>query len=248
MNKPISVTALIVLGAFFSSTLAGAAAPEAVRTQWTAMADYYTIASVTVEEIQEEPGLEWTANWPFMDELFDTPPGGGGLDESLIVLDQIINFGKKIWAIVEANKPVVNYKTDRADAMPAGIQTWQNLETWNAPQAKVYRATYKNLFGMTVVDFAFRVLFTSGGSYKGKGQYLTHVTIVPANLNVAWGYNFDAQATIPSVVNNGTQAEPVAGMELLMNWTVKTVMKHHQSTMSFFVRGDGQFTNLSPAN
>jgi hypothetical protein len=142
----------------------------------------------------------------------------------------------------------VNIKTDHATAMPQGVTSWMTLENWQDPKAKMYEVTYKNGFGMTVVKFAFRVVYVFGGGYEGVGQYLARAVIVPANLDVAWGYTFNAKASVPSVLNAGTKEAPIGAAELEMEWTVDTVLKHHRSTVNYFIRGDGKFVNLNNGN
>jgi len=98
---------------------------------------------------------------------------------------------------------------------------------------------------MPVVNFSARILFTPGGSYDGKGKYLTQVTVVPANLQVQAGYTFNMNATIPTVLNAGTKADPIGAAEILLKWNVRTVMSHIDQSGSYYVRGDGKFVDLS---
>ncbi|MGZ3775322.1 MAG: hypothetical protein ACXVCY_09250 [Pseudobdellovibrionaceae bacterium] len=161
-----------------------------------------------------------------------------------VVVDEIINIGKKIFAIIEAGRPVVNLKFDNANALPKGLTCWSDLAGWKKPQSKVYNIQYFNGFNMTVVDFSYRVIFTAGGTYNGIGKYITNASFQPANLNVAWGFNFDASATIPSVFNTGSKAEPVAGMQMNMEWKVTNVATHIQHAESFYVSGDNTMEKL----
>ena len=211
---------------------------------------YLSIGSVRVEAEDEEvlstpapeKGLKPNGSG---DIRMDGPTDAlGELNEANLILDQIINMGKKIWVIVEANKPVVNVTTQTANALPTGASSWQALQGWQTPQAKTFRVVYENLYGMDVVDFKFRVLFTAGGNVKGKGLYITDATILPANLDVSWGYKFNATGSVSSVTNAGTSADPIGAMQLVMTWTVNTVLKHSESTENFYVRGDGLFKQL----
>jgi len=231
-----------VLSSFLA--LACCAPNAAIHAEEFDSQKYFTVGRVTVEEVQEVRSF-LSGNEGFM-ALDDETPAGPipELNEAEVVLDQIINMGRKIWTIVDANRPVVNVAGNVATAVPQGLTTWQQLQGWQTPTSKTYRVLYENLYGIDVVDFSFRVLFTHGGNLNGKGRYLTNVTIVPASLDVAWGYTFSAQSIVPNVVNTGSTALPVAGMELQLKWTVDTVLKHSESTASFFVRGDGQFTQL----
>lgn len=170
------------------------------------------------------------------------------LDIVDLALDKIINMGKKVWTIVEAGRPVVNIKTDSANALPQGALNWNQLEGWKMPKTKLYEASYKNGYNAEVVNFKFRVLYTYGGNVKGQGAYLTNVTVIPADVSVAWGFKLDVETSVPSVVNAGSSTQPVGAMELLVKWTVSTALQHVEHSQSFYVRGDGQFSDLDVSN
>lgn len=167
------------------------------------------------------------------------------IGEAEVILDRIIAIGDKIWKIIEKNKPVVGGKYHAISALPSGAGKWEQLENWATPETRVYRMTYKNAYGMTVVDFAFRVAYTYGGSVNGKGKYLANIAIEPRAVDVAWGYKFNANGEVVNVHNAGTRAKPVAGVEIKIDWQINTVFKHSQESNRFFVRGDGLFKNLS---
>jgi hypothetical protein len=162
-----------------------------------------------------------------------------GIDWNLVV-----NIGKQIWTIVEKNAPKVTTEIQQANAVPAGLTNWYDLECWQTPQVKAYRATYKNLYGVKVVDFAYQVIYTYGGRVSGKGRYLSQVSIVPTDLSVAWGYTFDAKVKIENVTNAGTQDSPMGAIQLSLNWGVKTVLKYNEVRENYYVRGDGHFQRL----
>ncbi|MEN0058152.1 MAG: hypothetical protein AAGB31_04910 [Bdellovibrio sp.] len=161
-----------------------------------------------------------------------------------LIVDQIINIGKKIFAVVNAGRPVVNVQLDTANALPRGLTCWSDLTGWNIPHSKVYNVQYENGLGMTVVDFSYRVSFTAGGSADGVGQYITNATFMPANVSVGWGFTFDATAAIPSVFNTGSKQNPVAGMQMNMEWKVTSPVAYEQGTESYFVSGQNKLIQL----
>ncbi|MFS4460835.1 hypothetical protein [Bdellovibrio sp. HCB2-146] len=171
-------------------------------------------------------------------------PAAGPLDVVEAVVDQIINIGKKIFAVIAQGKPVVNLQFDTANALPAGVQCWSDLSGWNAPASRVYNVVYENGLGMAVVDFTYRVTYVAGGSVDGVGQYITNATILPANLSVAWGFQFDATAQIPSVFNMGSKQEPLAGMQMNMAWKVTSPVAHEQSVESFHISGKNELVHM----
>ncbi|MNL55313.1 hypothetical protein D3C87_1787160 [compost metagenome] len=67
---------------------------------------------------------------------------------------------------------------------------------------------------------------------------------MPANIEVGWGFEFAANAEIPSVFNTGSNEQPVAGMQMNMKWMVKSAMSHNVATESFYVGGDNKMKKL----
>lgn len=217
---------------------------------------HYEIKKIYIREIQDvqrgaaadqainnftqgcEPGLPTDPN--IIDPLDPANP----IEIIDVIVDKIINIGKKIWAIVQAGKPVVNVKIDAANALPAGVKCWDELEGWQVPQSKLYQVQYENGFGSIVVNYTFRVLFIHGGSYKGRGQYVTNASVQPAQIDVAWGFKLDAVATVPMVINQGSKTDPIAGLQLVMEWQVESPIKTIRRAENFFVNGLGQFQKL----
>jgi hypothetical protein len=152
----------------------------------------------------------------------------------------IINIGQKVWDIVKAGKPVVVVnQAPMASALPRGLTCWNQLDSWQAPKVSSYEVSYKNGFGMEAVKFRFRLQYTYGGGKNGKGKYLANVTVMPAEINVLWGYTFNAGIDVEQAVNLGTQDNPMAGLALNLKWTVSTVLKESDNSFHFFVQGDG---------
>jgi|GEM_PF-822543 len=171
---------------------------------------------------------------------------GAEVDEANIVLDKIINLGKKVWDLVQEGKPVVNIKTDVATALPQGVRGVADLQNWQVPKYKVYDISYKNAYGITVVDLQYRVLFLSGGSVNGKGQYVGYASVEPLNVDVLWGFKLNVEASVPTVYFTGTKDNPVAALYLQIKWSVDPILglQHQEQTQTYMVSGDGSFRTL----
>jgi len=195
---------------------------------------YYTVGDVSIVELDEE--------------VNPVVVGSASPDPSLradaITIDEIINTGKQIWQIILDNKPVVNLSFDTANGLPEGARHWTGLTNWQTPFSKTYQVSCKNLYGMNVVNFVFRVVFTYGGKLDGKGLYIANAAVVPAALDVAWGYTFNAKAAVTNVVNAGSAKSPIAALQMDVRWSIDTAMKHSEGTENFFLRGDGFFMQL----
>jgi len=175
-----------------------------------------------------------------------SPGNGGGIGDAIPVLDQMINIGQKIWKIIADNKPVVDVKTQYATALPKGLSGWTDLGGWHPPVGTIYEMEAKNAYGMQMIHLRYQVLRTYGGSYQGKGRYLTAVTVEPLLVEVGWGYHFSMDATVPdsSIVNVGTSADPVAGMMATLNWHISTVIKDSQGQGLYYLQGDGGYKEV----
>jgi hypothetical protein len=171
----------------------------------------------------------------------DTPPGGGSIDPSVI-----INIATKVWDIIVKNKPVVDVQNQYAVALPQGITNWGQLAGWKQPQGTVYGFYAKNTYGQTVIDVRYQVLRIYGGNYKGKGKYLTAVTVEPLRVDVLWGYKFTLKAEVPdsSIINVGSTEDPLAGMTATLKWRIETAIKDSQGKSVYYLQGDGFFKEL----
>ena len=167
-----------------------------------------------------------------------------GLGEVIMVTKQLIALGKEIYKIIEAGKPVVTVDSTPVSVLPRDEKgdyvDAMHLSNWKMPKVKKFRVEAKNYLGMTPVSFEFMMIFTPGGKYNGKGAYLTGAQIKPTTVDVSWGYTVDATFKVQSIVNQGSMESPVAGAVLMIDYTIKTVLKESKNSRTFFVNGNGQ--------
>lgn len=168
------------------------------------------------------------------------------IGEVISVVDSLIALGKKVYPIIEAGKPVLSSNLPVTHVLPKVAEvtdydlTLGMMENWQFPKTKSYKVIYKNPYGMEVIKFVFTVHFQYGGSYEGKGKYLTGVFVSATDLTVAWGFEFSAATEVMAISNMGSFSHPVAGLSLKLNWSVKTLVMENQSSQVFHVTGDGK--------
>jgi hypothetical protein len=204
---------------------------------------YYQITNVTVTEVDDLGDVSQS------EENFVEVRQKANVGEVIAIAREIIAFGKEVYKIVEAGKPVVNTSYAPISVLPYDKTLGKNidpmdLENWRAPRSKKYQVTYTNGFGMNVVDFTYSVNFSYGGSFNGKGLYITNAEIVPENVSVAWGYTFNAKMKLVGLTNRGTKLSPVAGATLTLYYSVSTVLKEDQNNISYFLSGDGTISRI----
>lgn len=159
-------------------------------------------------------------------------------------LDQIINIGKKVWQIIKDGKAVAQTTKMSANALPQEVTQWQQMTGWKNPVSRTYKVTYKNVLGATVVEFQYRVSLIPGGRYKGRGLYLTQASVTPLFVKVAWGYALSSSVEIPALVNQGTEEDPIAAMQMDVKWVVENPLTSVEQSQSHFVTGKGEITKM----
>lgn len=204
--------------------------------------EYFTINPDSVRlqllEVKEEPDMSYV-------RLSETPPKD--LNSVLVSIDTIINIASKIWQIVKDNIPVVNIETKYATAYPQGVTAASQMAQWAKPKSYLYGFYAENLYGSVMIDCKYKVSFTYNGAYKGKGKYLTAVAVIPTVASVGWGYKFYMSASVPdsTVVNVGTDIDPVAAMQMKLSWKMATVLKEMNGTSVYYVQGDGFYNEIA---
>lgn len=168
-------------------------------------------------------------------------------EDGIVFIDKIINIAIKIWGLIKDNAPVVSITTKYATAVPEGIGSWTKLSNWKAPKAYTYGFYANNFYGIEVINVQYKVIYMYGGDYKGKGKYLTGVSIVPEIVDVSWAYRFDLAAEVPdsTVINVGSSANPMAAMQLKLSWTIATMIKESRGTSIYYIQGDGQMQEIA---
>lgn len=203
---------------------------------------YYTINPASVRVVLQEVKEESSMNYV---KLQEQPPKD--LAGTLVSIEKIVNIASKIWQIIKDNAPVVNIDTKYATAYPQGVTSATQLAGWSRPKSYVYGFYAENLYGSTTIDVKYKVTYTYNGSYKGKGKYLTAVTVVPEKAQVSWGYRFHMSASVPdsTIANVGTDADPVAAMQLKLNWTMASALKQVDGTSVYYVEGTGYYEEIA---
>jgi hypothetical protein len=161
-------------------------------------------------------------------------------------IGDLVNAFKWFWKFVEDNRAVVNVDLPPfAAALPKNIEA-SDLENWGDARALAFRVQAKNGFGMEAVRVTYLLQYTPLGSLHGRGKFLNNVTVVPREVHAAWGYRVDLTAKVLGLVNFGTSADPIAGVQLEVMHIIQTTMKKTYDARSYVVRGDGRSYEVLP--
>lgn len=198
--------------------------------------DYYTIESITVTRLEDQDLI--------VDNKFDP----ASLGQVIMSFERLIAFGKQVWEIVDAGRPVMNNDyMQPISVLPNnedGQATFYSISGWSVPRAQTYRVEYKNGLGMTVISFDYTVSFQYDGQFEGKGAYLTGVDVSASNVAVSWGFSFNANSQLVTISNRGTLEDPIAGATLQINFNSSSVLREINSSERFHVSGNGELHHL----
>lgn len=167
-----------------------------------------------------------------------TTPFAERASDTDVDIDAIMNLGKKAWEIIKANEPVANINFTFANALPQGIANASELTGFSDIQSRSIRLWGTNLYGITVYDVTLTAIHQFGGSFDGKGRYLSTVSVIPSQVNVLWGYTVDYKVENVSTTNAGTKSNPVASMALHAKFKVSTILKKTELNTVYQFRGD----------
>lgn len=214
--------------------------------------NHMTITSVEVFDITEQtdanilengPSITDTLNKKINDLALDATPIGGALNQIDLIVDKVINIGQKIWTVVEKGRPSASYTGAKATALPANTLNWTQLENWKMPRTKTISVVYKNVYGLEVVRFTYRIILLYGGSANGVGRYIGYAAVEPVEMTTAYMYTFNATASVDTVFNMGNSTDPLGAMLLKINWTVETVLKKTTMTHTYTLDGAGNINS-----
>lgn len=244
----MSLAKLALFFVLASSGVAKALPDLDINTLSTAQKDYFTIGRVTVQEI--------TSQIPKNPQL-DRPMTGTNLVNPINQVDPIehagkvikvardlVALGEDIYRLVVKGRPSNTTNYAPISVVPKiGNQPVDLMETenWKMPVKRTYKASWHNLYGVEVVALQYSVFYSYGGSYDGKGRYLTSVQIIPEQVKTLWGYDFTATMKLGGIQNNGTRVNPVAAATILIEYTVSTVVKAENRVDTFHITGTGAF-------
>lgn len=228
----------------------------AYATDLTSDARYLTVNKMTMNlvkkdvlgvELKEKIYQRSYSELPMLPQEDGKPSRVDQAGKVIGVARDLVALGEDVYNLVIKGKPSI--ATDYApisvipkvNGQPADIL---DTENWKMPKSVTYELLYENVYGMDVVTFRYSVIYSYGGSYNGKGQYLTAVQIIPEQVSVLFGYDFSAKMKLGGIANHGTRDNPLAGATLLLEHEIRTIVKANLETTAFQVVGNGSYKKI----
>ncbi len=163
----------------------------------------------------------------------------------IAILRDIVALGEDIYKLVQKGKP-----TNVTDFAPISIVPKDpvskeyiepfDLEGFSMPTEKRYTAIVKNGMNKEVVHFEYSIVYSYGGSYNGKGKYLTGVQIIPSTIKTSYGWDFNATMKLSGIMNHGTKENPVVGAILVVKYQMNSLRTSFERNDSIHITGLGE--------
>lgn len=162
----------------------------------------------------------------------------------------IVALGEDIYQLVQKGKPSSTTDYSAISVVPINPETQEivdpfDLEGFSMPEERNFVTRIKNGAGKEVIRFEYKVLYSYGGSFSGKGKYLTGVMIVPSSVKTSWGWDFSASMRLQSIMNHGTRENPVAGALLTIKYNMNSWSAAFERNDTIHVTGKGQLKNYA---
>jgi hypothetical protein len=213
--------------------------------------DFFTISKVETKEITKDVFNQETSKTLSVDNYYNDfnnpvdPIDRAG--KVIQVARDLVALGEDIYKLIDHGRPHITTKyapisvVPKVNGQPVDVM---DTEKWApVPRVKKYSITYFNRFNVAVVTFKFKVMWAYGGSYDGKGAYISGAQIVP-EADVLWGFDFSATMKLGGIQNNGTRTNPLAAATLLIEHNVSNILRSTTKVTTILIDGKGRNKQL----
>ncbi len=213
--------------------------------------DFYTISKVETKEITVDVFNQEVSKTLSVDNYYNEfnnpvdPIDRAG--KVISVARDLVALGEDIYKLIDKGRPHITTKyapisvVPKVNGQPVDVM---DTERWAPlPRTKSYSITYYNLYNIAVVTFKFKVMWAYGGSYDGKGAYISGAQIVP-EADVLWGFDFSATMKLGGIQNNGSRSNPLAAATLLIEHNVSNILRSTTKVSTIVIDGKGRHKKL----
>lgn len=157
----------------------------------------------------------------------------------------IITIGKTVWEIIKDGKPVVDYKSDWAGAIPKGV-SWTDMEGFKDYRWGPFGWDFSNILGMDNVKFSWNFVWSCKGSYNGHGAFIMNAGASIIEIYAAWGYTVNVNVNVDSnPINYGTKVDPIAGLAVEVTFDLRSVLQSFTERCRVSLRGNCATARIS---
>jgi hypothetical protein len=170
-----------------------------------------------------------------------------GVGEVIAIGKELVALGESIYTLVQKGKPNITTDFSPINVVPKDATTRQpvdpmDLEGSSDPVRRQYVMTVKNVLGHTLVSFKYKLIFSYGATYDGRGRYVQNAMIIPVDIWVIYGWDVNASMKLLGITNKGTRENPVASAHMAIRFNARSVLTNIDSTDEISVDGLGRIS------
>ncbi len=168
-----------------------------------------------------------------------------GIGEIIAIGKELVALGESIYTLVQKGKPNVTTDFSPINVVPKDATTRQpvdpmDLERSSDPVRRQYVMLVKNILGGTLVEFKYKLMFSYGASYNGKGRFIQNAMIIPVSIWAIYGWDVNASMKLLGITNKGTRENPVAGAHMAIHFNARSVLTNIDATDEISIDGLGR--------
>jgi hypothetical protein len=166
------------------------------------------------------------------------------------IAKDIVALGEQIYELVKKGKPTNTTEYAPISVLPKAAVSgrevdWDELENFSMPTEKKFVTVIKNGTGKEVVRFEYMVIFSHSGTFNGAGKYITGAEIIPVSVKTSFGWDFSATMKLGGIMNNGTVADPVAGVNLTIKYKMDSWSSAFERNDLIYINGKGEIKSYT---
>lgn len=177
-----------------------------------------------------------------------TPPPTDRIEQTGRIIStakDVVALGEAIYELINKGRPKITTTYAPISVIPKDPTTkevvdFADMEGFSMPVEKRFLAKVKNMANQEVVNFEYRLMYSYGGSYNGKGKYLTGVIIIPGNIRAKKGWNIDSSMSLSGIMNHGTKENPVAGAIITIKYSLSSMFSAFERNDTIHITGNGE--------
>jgi hypothetical protein len=161
------------------------------------------------------------------------------------VAKDFVALGESIYTLAKKGKPTNTTQYVAISVVPTDPMTKEfispfDLEGFSVPEQRSFTAKVKNGNDSVVVQFDYQLVFSYGGSYDGKGKYLTGVMVIPKSIHTKFGWDFNATMKLDAIMNHGSKEDPIAGALVTIKYQMNSWTTSFERNDTIHLTGQGK--------
>jgi len=238
MKVVLLLISLILVSCAFANDTSGMIIPSKTKIVPFNQTFYTGINDIKPELVIDEVEISELGPLPYIpDPYYPTKPES----KPLLIVNDLIALGEKIYKIIEKGRPVVHVNLKPYSVLPKTVLTKNLLHDmfgWSAPVTYIYTIKYKNLYKAEVVKIKFGLTFQYNGQDDNGGKYLTGIRILPLSVKTLWGYRTEALSELIAISNLGTKEKIIGSATLAFKIKIHNVISAIETENMFHIRGN----------